>query len=221
MLQFMEPSSKFQKNERLASSPVPIPPSPIPHLPLLPPTPWHSHTHFPPLFLLTDWVYFHCLGDLAYLEVTTLEGQVYYITATPTGFYLNRSSGQENFDPSPKKTHHQNRHLVGLLSQVSYDEISHESSIKFILVITWSFLLKIPQIQRISLAFEFSVPYGIPWFCACMRAYFSMQIHWIMHAATFMWNPVRNGKFERKWNPLCSKQYKLAGTVELLSYGIL
>jgi hypothetical protein len=49
--------------------------------------------------------------------VTTLEGQVHYITATPSGFYLNRSTSQEAFDPTPKKAHHHSRHLVGLLSQ--------------------------------------------------------------------------------------------------------
>ena len=59
------------------------------------------------------------LGDLLYLEVTTLEGQDYYITATPSGFFLNKSTSQENFDPTPRKTPHLHKHLVGLLSQIS------------------------------------------------------------------------------------------------------
>jgi protein TIF31 len=58
-------------------------------------------------------------GDLLYLDLTTLEGQEYYITATPSGFFLNKSTNRENFDPTPRKTSHLHKHLVGLLSQIS------------------------------------------------------------------------------------------------------
>lgn len=58
-------------------------------------------------------------GDLLYLELTTLEGQDYFITATPSGFFLNKSTSQENFDPTPRKAPHFHKHLVGLLSQIS------------------------------------------------------------------------------------------------------
>ena len=57
-------------------------------------------------------------GDLLYLDVTTLEGQELYITACPSGFYLNKSTSREVFDPSPRKVAHLSTHLVGLLSQV-------------------------------------------------------------------------------------------------------
>ena len=58
------------------------------------------------------------VGDLLYLELTTLEGQDCFITATPSGFFLNKSTSRENFDPAPRKTSHLHKHLVGLLSQV-------------------------------------------------------------------------------------------------------
>lgn len=58
-------------------------------------------------------------GDLLYLELTTLEGVEYYITSCSTGFFLNKSQSRDLFDPAPKKTHHLNKHLVGLLSQIS------------------------------------------------------------------------------------------------------
>lgn len=57
-------------------------------------------------------------GDLLYLDITTLEGQELYITACPSGFYLNKSTSREVFDPSPRKLAHHSTHLVGLLSQV-------------------------------------------------------------------------------------------------------
>lgn len=43
------------------------------------------------------------LGDLAYVEVNLPGGEgVVHITAIPTGFYVNRSSGDDiNFDPAP------------------------------------------------------------------------------------------------------------------------
>ena len=58
-------------------------------------------------------------GDLLYLDVVTLEGVEHYVTACPSGFYLNRSIARDTFDPTPKKTSHLSTHLVGLLSLVS------------------------------------------------------------------------------------------------------
>ncbi len=47
------------------------------------------------------------MGDLAYLEVTLPDGDLVSISATPIGFYVNRSSlkrGDLKFDPSPAET---------------------------------------------------------------------------------------------------------------------
>ena len=63
-------------------------------------------------------IYVLMSGDLLYLELTTLEGQDCYITATSSGFFLNKSTNRENFDPTPRKTPHLHKHLVGLLNQV-------------------------------------------------------------------------------------------------------
>ena len=44
------------------------------------------------------------MGDLAYLEVTLSDGELVSVSATPIGFYINRSSltrGSYKFDPSP------------------------------------------------------------------------------------------------------------------------
>ena len=59
------------------------------------------------------------LGDLLYLDVVTLEGVEHYVTACPSGFFLNRSTARDAFNPMPKKTSHHSTHLVGLLSAVS------------------------------------------------------------------------------------------------------
>ena len=106
-----------------------------------------------------------CLGDLAYLDVTTLEGQVHYITATPTGFYLNRSTSPENFDPTPKKTHHLNRHLVGLLSQVSGINTTRKIFAKF--SHCHYEVLALPSTDQPSLQEEFHSVAKI-WVCVCM-----------------------------------------------------
>ena len=59
-------------------------------------------------------------GDLLYLDVTTLEGQEFHMTAVPAGFYLNKSTGEDHFDPSPRKKHaHLSKTLVQLLQLVS------------------------------------------------------------------------------------------------------
>ena len=58
-------------------------------------------------------------GDLLYLDISTLEGTSYCITASPQGFYLN-SSDKDHFDPSPSPDLGTRSHsLAGLLSQVS------------------------------------------------------------------------------------------------------
>ena len=58
-------------------------------------------------------------GDLLYLDVTTLEGLSYCITASPQGFFLN-SSDKEHFDPAPHPDLSSRSHtLAGLLSQIS------------------------------------------------------------------------------------------------------
>jgi hypothetical protein len=58
-------------------------------------------------------------GDLLYLDVVTLEGVEHYVTACPSGFFLNRSTARDAFDPAPRKTPHLHKHLVGLLSLIS------------------------------------------------------------------------------------------------------
>ena len=58
-------------------------------------------------------------GDLLYLDVTTLEGLSFCITASPQGFYLN-SSDKEHFDPAPLQDLGARCHtLAALLSQIS------------------------------------------------------------------------------------------------------
>ncbi|KAI6646601.1 Clustered mitochondria protein-like protein isoform X3 [Oopsacas minuta] len=58
-------------------------------------------------------------GDLLYLDVTTLEGFSYCITASPQGFYLN-CSDKEHFDPTAHQDLGTRSHtLAGLLSQIS------------------------------------------------------------------------------------------------------
>ena len=58
-------------------------------------------------------------GDLLYLDITTLEGLSYCITASPQGFYLN-SSDKEHFDPAPHQDLGTRSHtLAALLAQIS------------------------------------------------------------------------------------------------------
>lgn len=45
--------------------------------------------------------FYRTKGHLLYLQVVTLEGESLQITATPSGFYVNRSTNSK-FDPSPK-----------------------------------------------------------------------------------------------------------------------
>ena len=53
-----------------------------------------------------------------YIDLVTLEGQEFHVTACPSGFYLNKSSGPQDFSPEPRKSAQTFRHLVGLLQQV-------------------------------------------------------------------------------------------------------
>lgn len=45
--------------------------------------------------------FYRTKGHLLYLQVVTLEGETFHITAVPSGFYVNKSSGTK-FDPFPK-----------------------------------------------------------------------------------------------------------------------
>ena len=74
-------------------------------------------------------------GDLLYIDLTTLEGQEYYLTACPTGFYLNKSTDRDHFDPTPRKVSHHSRHLVGLLSQVGCHGNQEVSDVIIILIV--------------------------------------------------------------------------------------
>ncbi|XP_065893122.1 clustered mitochondria protein homolog isoform X2 [Dysidea avara] len=58
-------------------------------------------------------------GDLLYLTVHTLEGQQFGITSCQSGFYVNKGSGDQHFDPNPAKLPHQSHHLIGVFNQIS------------------------------------------------------------------------------------------------------
>jgi protein TIF31 len=59
-------------------------------------------------------------GDLFYLEVETLEGKHFHITATPSGFYVNSTKGQQ-FVPTPigGGRQYNSNTLLGLLWEIS------------------------------------------------------------------------------------------------------
>lgn len=56
-------------------------------------------------------------GDLFYLVVSTLEEQTVHITAVPSGFYVNKSTGS-TFDPNPAESSYKAYTLVDTLKQV-------------------------------------------------------------------------------------------------------
>ncbi|XP_065830554.1 clustered mitochondria protein homolog isoform X3 [Oscarella lobularis] len=56
-------------------------------------------------------------GDLAYLVVTRLDGVAHHITATSSGFFLNKCTNTV-FDPTPAESPYNSYTLIGLLSQV-------------------------------------------------------------------------------------------------------
>ncbi|XP_057872432.2 clustered mitochondria protein [Cryptomeria japonica] len=62
--------------------------------------------------------YRRLLGDLIYLDVVTLEGQSFCITAHTRGFYINASTG-DILDPRPAKSAHETTSIVNLLRQIS------------------------------------------------------------------------------------------------------
>eukprot|EP00252_Welwitschia_mirabilis_P007752 TRINITY_DN19429_c0_g1_i1.p1 TRINITY_DN19429_c0_g1~~TRINITY_DN19429_c0_g1_i1.p1 ORF type:complete len:1424 (-),score=348.01 TRINITY_DN19429_c0_g1_i1:430-4701(-) len=62
--------------------------------------------------------YRRLLGDLIYLDVTTVEGHSYCITAHTRGFYVNASAGN-TLDCRPAKASHESASLVGLLRKLS------------------------------------------------------------------------------------------------------
>lgn len=59
-------------------------------------------------------------GHLLYLQVTTNEGEQYYITSHVSGFYVNRSTNQK-FDPAPRSSPkgYAAHSLIALLAQIS------------------------------------------------------------------------------------------------------
>ena len=62
------------------------------------------------------------MGDLAYLEVTLPDGELVSISATPIGFFVNRSSltrGDYKFDPSPAEKPCYSHELLDCLLQYS------------------------------------------------------------------------------------------------------
>lgn len=58
------------------------------------------------------------LGDLFYLVVETLEGNIVHLTAVPSGFYVNKTSTSK-FDPTPADQSCKGYTLVDTLKQVS------------------------------------------------------------------------------------------------------
>jgi len=57
-------------------------------------------------------------GDLLYLELTTAENVSAFITATPDGFFVNRSSST-SFNPDRSDNHYTSKTLVELLKKIS------------------------------------------------------------------------------------------------------
>jgi protein TIF31 len=58
-------------------------------------------------------------GDLLYLVITTLEGEIIHITASTKGFFVNNSSNNK-FDPSPSFSKNISAHsLITLLQKIS------------------------------------------------------------------------------------------------------
>lgn len=59
-------------------------------------------------------------GDLFYLDLETLEGETFTITAWSNGYYVNASKGQTEFNPAASSGGgHRSHSLVGLLKQIS------------------------------------------------------------------------------------------------------
>lgn len=58
------------------------------------------------------------MGDLLYLEITTLEKHTMHVTGSCTGFWVNRSTAT-TFNPLPAESPYKSHTLVGLLQKVS------------------------------------------------------------------------------------------------------
>jgi hypothetical protein len=65
------------------------------------------------------------VGDLAYLEVVIASKTTLYITATLTGFYVNKTTDRQSFDPSPRPEKNAYAHtLLDCLLQASPDVLA-------------------------------------------------------------------------------------------------
>ncbi|PVV01120.1 hypothetical protein BB560_004473 [Smittium megazygosporum] len=60
----------------------------------------------------------HLKGDLLYIELTTLENATFFITASISGFYVNKSTSSF-FDPSPVDPPKESHSLITLLRKIS------------------------------------------------------------------------------------------------------
>ncbi|SJM87158.1 related to Clustered mitochondria protein 1 [Zygosaccharomyces bailii] len=75
--------------------------------------------------------FYQSQGHIMYLKVVTLEGETFFITAVPSGFYVNKST-ESKFDPSPKElengegfTRHSLHQLIGLHSKKFFAHIDN------------------------------------------------------------------------------------------------
>lgn len=87
-----------------------------------------SHWNPPPAHLQLK-------GHLFYIQVTTLEGHTYHITANTAGFYVSNTSG-DKFDASPRLINGkvlQNHSLLSLIRELSpaSDEAAAKNALKF------------------------------------------------------------------------------------------
>ncbi|KAL9645516.1 hypothetical protein ABK040_000581 [Willaertia magna] len=58
-------------------------------------------------------------GDLFYLQIETLEGNTYHVTANGNGFYVNGTKLLSKFNPLPANKPHKNQTLLGLICEIS------------------------------------------------------------------------------------------------------
>ncbi|CAR30934.1 ZYRO0E05984p [Zygosaccharomyces rouxii] len=61
--------------------------------------------------------FYRARGHLMYLKAVTLEGEVFHITAVPSGFYLNKSS-ETKFDPFPREAENDDHYVKPSLHQL-------------------------------------------------------------------------------------------------------
>ncbi|CDO96496.1 unnamed protein product [Kluyveromyces dobzhanskii CBS 2104] len=73
--------------------------------------------------------FFKNKGHLMYLQAVTLENETFHITATISGFYVNKSSSIK-FNPSIKEEFEPRFNLIELLSQVSKKFQQHVTSLR-------------------------------------------------------------------------------------------